>query len=81
MLLKKVEYIDRFCIIFVSPSQLFEMRPHRSELHRHIRAVLVADQLVMAELASSATIVLIAPVNGPLNRFWISGYQQCLALA
>jgi hypothetical protein len=35
----------------------------------------------MAQLAVSATIALIAPVNGPLNRFVIVGYQQCLALA
>jgi hypothetical protein len=57
------------------------MRPHHSELHKHTRATLFADQLAMAALAVSAMIVLIAPANGPLNRFGAVGYQQCLALA
>ena len=43
--------------------------------------MLVADQLVMAELAASATIALIAPLNGPVQDFGKLGYQQCLALA
>jgi hypothetical protein len=43
--------------------------------------MLVADEWEMSVLVVSATIVLIAPVNGPLNRFGIVGYQQCLALA
>jgi hypothetical protein len=42
--------------------------------------MLAADQFLMAQIAVSATIVLNAPVNGPLNRFVILAYQQCLAL-
>jgi hypothetical protein len=57
------------------------MRPHHSERHKHIRVMLVADQLVIAQLVVSATIVLIAPVNGPVQDFGKLGYQQCLALA
>jgi hypothetical protein len=56
------------------------MQPHHFAPHRHTRATLVADQWVMAALVVSATIVLNAPVNGPLNRFVILAYQQCLAL-
>ena len=63
------------------PAQLCEMRPHHSERHKHIRVMLVADQLVIAQLVVSATIVLIAPVNGPVQDFGKLGYQQCLALA
>lgn len=63
------------------PAQLCEMRPHRSEPHKHIRVMLVADQLAMAVLVVSAIIALIAPVNGPLNRSGAVRYQHCLALA
>ena len=62
------------------PSQLYEMRPHHSAPHKHIRATLVADAWEMTALVVSATIALIVPVSGPLNRFVILGYQQCLAL-
>jgi hypothetical protein len=63
------------------PLQLCETQPHHSQRHKHTHAMLVADQLVMAELSVSAAIVCSAPVNGPLNRFGALGYQQCLALA
>ena len=42
--------------------------------------MLVADQLVMAELSVSAAIVYPAPVNGPVQDFGKLGYKQCLAL-
>jgi hypothetical protein len=62
------------------PVPLCETQLHHSELHKHTRATLVADQWVTAELAVSATIVLIAPVNGPLNRFGMLGCRCCLAM-
>jgi hypothetical protein len=43
--------------------------------------MLVADEWEMSVLVVSATIVLIVPVSGPLNRFGAVGYQQCLSLA
>lgn len=42
--------------------------------------MLVADQLVMAELSVSAAIVRIAPVNGPVQDFGKLGCHHCLAM-